>query len=425
MVQTAPARRLSEDLLALRGVQWLPESMDDPYARLLRAAGDDPGELGRRIRERGPVSLSLARVWVTASYEPGAAILADPRLSPRHPGAGTAEEEAPWDVPALGRVLPLEDAFVTLDRAEYDRLARRAGPMIADALEGRRREIADLHRARVRRPTGGFDLMTGFARDAAVTVLGDLLGLPPALRGRFAALCAGAAGTLDATFCPPRLATARELLAALAGLRELLGETIPPARPSPGERPADGPPGASADLDDRPADALAVRVLLAAVGTDTAANLVCEAVAALLDHPQQLRLLREDPGLAPAAIEETLRYAPPIRLHRRYAHQDVEIAGRRIEAGQEVVVVAEAANRDPEAYAGADRFDLTRRPVRHLTLPAGSPAAVVAPFVRAQAAAAVSAVVAGLPDVRRAGDVLRRLRSPATAAVLRSPVRTG
>ncbi|WP_344979320.1 P450-derived glycosyltransferase activator [Streptosporangium fragile] len=433
MVQTATDSKLGDNLLTLRGVQWILGTKDDPYALLLRAASDDPRELGRRIRERGPLSFSHAMAWVTASYELGAEVLADPRLSPRHPDdrvTGEAEpdgdaEPMPWDIPVLRKVLPLDDAFVTLDRAEYDRLGRRAEPVIAGALERRRQEIADFHRERVRRLPDEFDLMTGFARDTSAAVLCDLLGLPAERRERFTALCAGAAGTLDATLCPPRLTAARELLASLAGMRELLGETIESGRKTPGEGLAGELLRAPAGEGPRPGDALAVCVLLAVVGADTAANLVCEAIASLLDHPEQWKLLRDDPALAPAAVEETLRYAPPIRLHRLYTQEDVELAGQRIEAGQELVVVAEAANRDPEAHGDPDGFDITRRPVRHLTFPAGSPAAIVASFARAQAVAAVAAVAAELPDLRRAGDVLRRLRSPATAAVLRLPVRTG
>ncbi|GAA2617522.1 P450-derived glycosyltransferase activator [Actinomadura fulvescens] len=432
--QTATDGKLGDNLLTLRGVQWILGTKDDPYALLLRAASDDPRELGRRLRERGPLSFSHAMAWVTASAEPGEAVLGDARLSPRHPDdqAETAEdadpgaEAMPWDIPVLRKVLPLRDAFVTLDRAEYVRLARWAEPVTAGALERHREAIADRYRARVRHLPGEFDLMTDLARGVSAAVVADLLGLPDDRRERFAELCAGTAGTLDATFCPPRLTAARDLLTSLAELRELLGEVIESARTSPGEGLAGGLLRAAADdAEAGPDDVLAVCVLLAVVGSDTAANLVCEAVASLLDHPDQWKLVRDDPGLASAAVEETLRYAPPIRLHQRYAQEDLELAGQRIEAGQEVVVVAEAANRDPALHSDPDGFDIRRPEIRHLTFPDGSPVALVASLARAQAAAAVAAVAAGLPDLRRADGVLRRLRSPATAAVLRLPVRTG
>ncbi|MGS2642387.1 P450-derived glycosyltransferase activator [Streptosporangium sp. LJ11] len=389
MTKSVTDSELSDDLLTLRGVQWIMGTKDDPYALLLRAASDDPHELGRRIRERGALYWSHAGVWVTADHELGRAVLLDPRLSPRPPQdaeeeTGEEAEPMPWDFPTLRKVLPLHDAFVNMDRADYDRLApvRLQEP-----------EITRLHEESVRRLDGEFDLLTGYALETAARGAALLLGLPPDRHEHFADLCARSAGLLDATMCPPQLGTARTLATAVSEIRDLFT-----------------------------GDALPVGVLTAAVGVEITANLVCNALAVLLDHPEQWKTLCADPGLAPAAIEETLRYAPPVRLRNLFAQEDVELAGQRVEAGQEVVIAVEAANRDPRAHAAPDRFDLGRRPAPVLF--EGPQIDLVAPMARLQATAALRALATELPEIRRTGPVLRRLRSPVTGGVLEFPVST-
>jgi P450-derived glycosyltransferase activator len=389
MSKSVTDSELSDDLLTLRGVQWIMGTKSDPYALLLRVASDDPHELGRQIRERGPLYWSHAGVWVTADHELAESVLLDPRLSPRPPqdpgeDAAAEKEPMPWDFPTLREILPLDDAFVNMDRAEYDSLE----PSGYDVSE-----ISRLYERGVQRLDGDFDLLTGFALGTAATVAAGVLGVPAERQGYFAELCARSAGLLDAMACPPQLAAARRLTATISKLRELFND-----------------------------DMLVVGVLTAAVGVELTANLICNAVAALLDHPEQWKLLRADPDLAPAVVEETLRYMPPVRLRSLFAQQDLELAGQRVEAGQEVVVAVEAANRDPRAYVDPDRFDVERRPTAVLL--EGLQLGPVIPLARAEATAALGAIAAGIPGIRHTGPVLRRLRSPVTAGVLEFPVST-
>lgn len=389
MTQSVTDSELSDDLLTLRGVQWIMGTKNDPYALLLRAASDNPHELGRRIHERGALYWSHAGVWVTADHELAEAILLDPRLSPRSPQDADKEpvEEAepmPWDFPTLSKVLPLDNAFVTMERAEYDRLE----PVIHHGSE-----IPRLYEGAIRHLDGAFDLLTDFALETTAVGAANLLGLPPERHEYFAELCARSTGLLDAMMCPPQLATARTIIAAISEIRELFTD-----------------------------DMLAVGVLSTAVGVEVTANLICNAMAALLDHPEQWKMLYSDPDLAPAAIEETLRYAPPVRLRSLFAQEDFELAEQRVEAGQEVVVAVEAANRDLGVYTDPDRFDIGRQPASVLF--GGLQIGLIAPMVRLQAAAALRSIATGLPEIHRTGPVLRRLRSPVTAGVLKFPVST-
>ncbi|RAY12714.1 P450-derived glycosyltransferase activator [Actinomadura craniellae] len=410
---------LGRALLTYRGIQWIIGTKGDPYALLLRVASDDPHELGRQIRDRGPLYWSSAGVWVTADHELGAAALRDSRLGSRpptpDPPAGEAEDEPmPWDVPVLRDVLPLGGLPVERDRAEYTRLHRLVEPLAGgDAAQRRTADVTDTYQRLAAGLDERFDLMTDLARPAAAAFAGALLGLPPERHARFAELHEGAVGLLDATLIPPNLRSARALTAALSGMSELLEEHVEPGR--------DGLLGLPSP---EPGDVLAASMLFAVVGAETAANLVCNALAALLDDPAQWKLLRDDPGLAPAAVEETLRYAPPIRLRRLYATEDFELAGRQVETGNELVVVVEAANRDPRVHTDPDRFDIQRTSrAEHLSLSGDDLyPGIIAPMVRMQAAAGVRAIAAAWPEIARTGDVLRRLRSAITAGVLRFPV---
>lgn len=430
MVASMTDSELGRVLLTLRGVQWIIGTKDDPYALLLRVASEDPHELGRKMRDRGALYWSSADAWVTASHGLAAAALRDPRLSPRRadsqepPDEEPGEEPMPWDVPALNDVLPLHDASVSLDRTECDRLRRLTEPLIgADSVHRYRSDVTRIYEQYLSGLDDQFDLMNNVARASATTVVCTLFGLPPDQHARFAELCAGAASALDATLCPPRLHTARELMASVSGIRTMVAESIEPKREA-----GDGLIGqllrAAADEESPANDVLAVCMLLAVVGVEATANLICNATSVLLDHPEQWKLLRDDLALVPKAIEETLRYAPPIRLQRLFAREDIELGGQQVEAGTELVVVVEAANRDPAVYTEPDRFDIQREPpAEHLSLyGAGLYTGLIAPMVRLQAVAAVRAIATRLPEIRRTDDVLRRLRSPITTGVLRFPV---
>lgn len=107
--------------------------------------------------------------------------------------------------------------------------------------------------------------------------------------------------------------------------------------------------------------------LLSVAGNDTTRHTTTHAMLALSEHEDQLRLLQEDPaGRVDDAIEEFVRWASPVMTFRRTAVQDTELHGRRIEAGQKVVLFYPSGNRDERNIDDPQRFDVTRRPNRHL-----------------------------------------------------------
>lgn len=418
---------LGRVLLTHRGVQWIIGTKDDPYALLLRAADDDPHRLGELIRERGPLYWSSAEAWVTARHEVAVAALDDPRLSFRHPDAdapapddeGEQREPMPWEVPALREILPFDEMFLTAGQADCERVRELLEPLLgAKALE-RWRPVADgALRGALAAAGTEFDLRADVADVFAADLMREILGVPEEDRDRFAALCRGAAGALDAMVCSPHLRTAHELITSVGGMRSLLTDLIERRREKPGDDLV------SALLAAMPEDEVrSVCMLLALVGSELTATVFCDAVAALLDHPEVWRSLCENPGLAPAVVEETLRYAPPVRLVPLYAREDLELAGTAVPAGSQVVVALEAAVRDPAVHQEPAAFDPAReRSGRQLVFSEGLPTSLLAPLVRFQTESGLRLLSAEAPGVRRTGPVLRRLRSGVTGAVLELPV---
>ncbi|HEX6471914.1 MAG TPA: cytochrome P450 [Streptosporangiaceae bacterium] len=107
--------------------------------------------------------------------------------------------------------------------------------------------------------------------------------------------------------------------------------------------------------------------LFAVAGNETLRNGIPGGLLTLLDHPDQLALLRARPSLLDSAIEEMLRYWPPVIDFRRTAARDTSLSGRQIAAGQKVVVYHASANRDESVFPDPDRFDITRTPNDHVS----------------------------------------------------------
>ncbi|ARQ69245.1 cytochrome P450 family protein [Streptomyces marincola] len=138
-------------------------------------------------------------------------------------------------------------------------------------------------------------------------------------------------------------------------------------------------------------------------GIDTTRNLIGSAVLALLDHPDQLRLLREQPEHTPAAVEEFLRYDGAFCVGLfRLAKEDLELGGVPVPAGTPVVAGLQSANNDPEKYADPRRLDITRTGQRHLALGHGLHNCMGAALARLETGVAVPALLKRFPRMRLA-----------------------
>lgn len=144
-------------------------------------------------------------------------------------------------------------------------------------------------------------------------------------------------------------------------------------------------------------------VLLIIAGHKTTANLLGSGTHALLTHPDQLELLRQNPELAESAVEEFLRYESPVyRGTLRVAAEDMEIGGCPIPKESFVHLLMGSANRDPEAFDNADELDITRIANRHLAFGQGPHFCVGAPLSRLEGQIAFTTLLRRLPGLRLA-----------------------
>ncbi len=130
--------------------------------------------------------------------------------------------------------------------------------------------------------------------------------------------------------------------------------------------PEDGTPLSERDFDN-------YFLLLVVAGNETTRHAISHTLKALIDYPDQLRRLQENPELIPGAVDEFLRWASPVYQFRRTATREVELGGRRIGVGDKVVIWFASGNRDEDIFEEPNRFDVGRRGVDHLTFGKGGP----------------------------------------------------
>lgn len=161
--------------------------------------------------------------------------------------------------------------------------------------------------------------------------------------------------------------------------------------------------------------------LFTVAGNDTTHSAVPGGMLALLEHPDQHQKLLDDPELMPTAVEEMLRWAPPVIHFRRTATRETELGGQPVREGEKVVVFYPSANRDEAVVADPDRFDITRKPNRHLTFGIGPHFCLGNALARLQMRVMFEELFSRVPDMALAGPV-ERLQSNFINGIKHMPV---
>jgi cytochrome P450 len=163
-------------------------------------------------------------------------------------------------------------------------------------------------------------------------------------------------------------------------------------------------------------------LLLVVAGNETTRHAISHSMLALIQHPDQLDLLRRDPSLIPDAVEEFLRWASPVYHFRRTTTRDTELGGKRIAEGDKVVLWFASGNRDEAAFADPYRFDVTRQQNDHVTFGKGSPHFCLGnSLARMEIKVMFEELIPRLADIRLAGEVTR-VRSNFVNGIKRLPV---
>jgi cytochrome P450 len=367
---------------------------------LLTTPAEDPYPFLALLRESEPVHWSdELGVWVFTRHDDIAAAFRDPRWG-RRPPAGSVATYVP-DGSAIDTVM--EHLFLTMDPPDHTRLRglvnRAFTPASIAAIEPRIVAIvAELLEAVEGRPS--FDVVADLAVPLPATVIAELLGVPVVDLPRFkrwsdefvVVLSPGPDvewSSLEASF--REFSTYVRELAAERRARprdDLLSGLV--AR-------HDGDVSTENEL-------VSTVILLIAAGHETTTNLIANGVLTLLRHPEQLARLRADPTLASTAVEEILRYEPPVQATFRMAQEAMTKDGHEIKPGQEVMLSLAAGNRDPSAFESPNSFDIARSPNRHLAFALGSHFCIGAPLARLEGRIALAELARRFPRLRLATD---------------------
>ncbi|WCD94553.1 cytochrome P450 [Streptomyces sp. HUAS 31] len=370
-----------------------------PMPRQSRCPFDPPPAL-KDLQREGP----LAKVrlwdgsesWLVTRYAEQRALLGDPRVSADTDRPGYPTKASPEA--GEGKL-----SFIMMDDPEHARLRRMVtAPFAVKKVEALRPAVQRIVDGLIDDMLAGpapVDLVDAFALPIPSLVICELLGVPYEEHDFFQEHTR----TMVRTTATPeeRGAASREVAGYLAGV---VGRRI--AEPKDDLLSSIAGRVTAGELTHLQATEMALLLLIA--GHETTANMIALGTLALLQHPDQLALLREseDPGLVASAVEELLRYLHITHLGRRRAvTEDIEIAGRLIKAGEGVIMVNEIGNRDPEVFADPDRLDITRDARRHVAFGFGVHQCLGQPLARMELQVVYGTLYKRIPTLRLAGDL--------------------
>ncbi|GAA2686996.1 cytochrome P450 [Actinoplanes palleronii] len=371
-----------------------------PAFPMARAAGcpfDPPPEL-HRLQDEAP--LSRVRLWdgstpwLVTRYAEQRSLLADPRLS--------ADVTRPgYPFPAPGRPTGAQKlGFILMDDPEHARLRRMVtAPFAIKRVEALRPAVQKIVDDLIDDLLAGpkpVDLVEAFALPVPSLVICALLGVPYADHDLFQ----GHSRNLISRSVP-----ADQRGASFRALHDYLDRLLAQKTADPGDDLLSQLVTRVQAGELERSDAAGIGVLLLVAGHETTANMIALGTLALLEHPDQLALLRDgdDPKLVAGAVEELLRYLNITHTgRRRVALDDIEIAGVTIRAGDGLILANDIGNRDPGTFTDPGTLDLTRDARRHVAFGFGVHQCLGQPLARLELQVVYSTLYRRIPTLRRA-----------------------
>lgn len=375
----------------------------------------DPGAFADEIRARGRLVRGRA-AWLTADHEVVHQLLrsddfAVNRFGSAMPGPVGWVQERTMVKDRLHPLLP--PSLLAVEPPDHTRYRKtvssvfttRAVAALRIRVEEAARDLIDGLAGET--PDAPVDVIDRYCSQLPVTVIGDIIGVPEHDRPRILEFGELAAPSLDIGMPWKQYLRVEQ---GLDGFDAWLTDHIQSLRDNPGDDLMSQLIEASDDgarLNDDELRATAGLVL--AAGFETTVNLLGSGIRILLEHPDQLALLLEQPDLWPGAVEEILRLESPVQMSGRLALADAEVAGQRIAADELVIFFLAGANRDPAVFPDPHRFDVTRENAgKHLSFSGGRHFCLGAALARAEGEVGLRTFFERYPDASLAGAGSRR-----------------
>ena len=382
-----------------------PDAGSAPLSVLDSRNFQDPYPNYRRLRESDPVfwdERHLKGAWVLTRYNDISCLLKDPRVSSDRYAMYRlvykgADGESAFD-DSMSRMM------LFLDPPKHTRLrslvTRAFTPRSVEVLRPKIQAITDSLLDRAER-AGKMEVIADLAMPLPVTVIAELLGVPPA-DGELLKQW-----SVDITHFLGNFKGLSRAVQANAEFRTYLGEHLQRKKRAPGDDLMSALILAEEDgqrLED--ADILATCILLLNAGHETTTHLIGNGIHALLKYPEQLEILRKEPTVLSTAIEEILRFDGTAQLVSRIAKEPIELYGKCFAPGHMLLCFVAAANRDPEQFPDPERFDVRRTENRHLAFAQGPHFCLGAALARLEAEIAIGTMVRRFPRLQLTGDTL-------------------
>ncbi|WP_405498665.1 cytochrome P450 [Nocardia sp. NBC_00511] len=394
---------------AARQALRLRARSNDPFARLITSVDGlhDPYPYIEELRSRGRLVHNRI-TWATTDYELTRTILRDNRFGAFGPDG---MEVPDWLHRSIKKAQtppnPVEaPSMLMIDPPDHTRLRKSVSAAFTPRAIGRLRERIEQVTAELLAalpPDGSADLIAAYAQQVPIAIIAEMLGFPQESRDEFLEWGDAASPLLDIGIS---WRTWRDAYTAMGTMDGYLDVHLAKLRREPGEDILSSLVQAG-DLTDRELKATAS--LLMGAGFETTVNLIGNGVVQLLSHPEQLAKLREDPELWPQAVDEILRYDPPVTMTARVALCDTEIDDKQLPKGTVIVMSLAGANRDPQKFEDPGVFDITRSNTReHLTFSSGIHTCLGASLARMEGVHALRSLFERFPDLTLAGAPQRR-----------------
>ena len=363
----------------------------------------DPHAFYRFLRNEQPVwhmRLPDKRdAYLLSRYDDASALLRDTRFVKNLWNVPHGPNEKPFKPPWVpGMFRPLERNMLDMDAPEHDRLKslvhKAFTPKLVEGMRGHITAITSRLLDNIQ-AHGRADLIKDFALPLPVEVIAEVIGVPPNRRSQFQGW---SKAVVSVTNNSDLLRALPSMYFFLRYLRQLI--TLRRAEPredllSALVRAEEAGDKLSED------ELLAMLFLLLVAGHETSVNLIASGTLALLQHPDQLELLRHQPEAIYTAVEELLRFVAPVDLStERFAREAVTLHGVTIPRGALAFAVIISANRDETHFTQADQLDLRREPNRHLAFGQGAHYCLGAPLARLEAQIAFPLLLERLPRLQ-------------------------